>query len=242
MSVLGAAAIKGGASLLGGVLSRQKKVGLQKQYRLKREADAAAERQKYQWIVEGAQKAGFNPLTALKAGGGGLSGGSMTPMQSPLTARAALGEAIETFGGTYAQDAIDRATDARAQEDWKERLDYENQSLPAVSATSQKALQSLDAKNEADQNVEDLLVAIRMPDGSIREMPVGPDLDELITGGAIFVYDKGRDLFESWRKKTQEPKGKTPPKRKQINGPSLFGRFINAPVSSGGRTRTQTGN
>jgi len=111
------ALIAGGSQLLGGLFQKPKKVqwDFQERERL--------ENERYKWLVKGAQKAGFNPLTVLRSTGGQMA--NVTPRQSPLGARAAIGEAIKTFGGTYAQDAIQRATEARAQEDWKERWDYQ---------------------------------------------------------------------------------------------------------------------
>ena len=107
-----AAAIAGGSQLLGGILGKGKK--LQQNFR--------EERQNLKNIVRGAREAGFNPLTVLRATGGQPTANAI---QSPLGARAAVGEAIKTFGGTYAQDAIQRATEDRAQEDWKDRWDYQ---------------------------------------------------------------------------------------------------------------------
>lgn len=112
-----AALISGGSKLLGGILGKGKKVeqNFQEQQHL--------EENRFKWMVKGAQNAGFNPLSVLRSTGGQM--GQMQSIQSPLGARAALGEAIETFGGTYAQDAIQRATEERAQDDWKERWDYQ---------------------------------------------------------------------------------------------------------------------
>jgi len=128
-----AALIQGGSSLVGGLLGKDKGPSLRKQ----RNNMKKIEEDRYKWLVKGAQRAGFNPLTVLRS-----TGGQMAPQlnfDSPLSARAVLGEAIKTFGGTYAQDAIQRATEDRAQEDWKERYDYQRQnpilsSMPAQTA------------------------------------------------------------------------------------------------------------
>lgn len=50
------------------------------------------ERQRYKWLVEGAQNAGFNPLTVLRATGGQQA--SAASLQSPLSARALIGQGI----------------------------------------------------------------------------------------------------------------------------------------------------
>jgi len=92
---------------------------------------------RYGWLRDGALKAGFNPLTVLRSTGGQM----MQPqnMGSPLSTRAAIGEALETFAGTYAQDAIQQATEDRAQDHWKERYDYQRENpmspVPATAAT-----------------------------------------------------------------------------------------------------------
>ena len=135
-----AAAIAGGSQLLGGLLQKPKKVqwDFQERERL--------ENERFKWLVKGAQKAGFNPLTVLRSSGGQMA--NVTPRQSPLGARAALGEAIKTFGGTYAQDAIQRATEDRAQEDWKERYDYrlENPLQPVRQTT--RTTQNTETKDD----------------------------------------------------------------------------------------------
>ena len=177
-----AALISGGSKLLGGILSKPKK--LQQNFR--------EERQNLKNIVRGAKEAGFNPLTVLKATGGQPTANAIV---SPLGMRAALGEAIEQFGATYATDAMDREREKRAQEAWKDRYDYEMENpMPPLSGRTTGGAKAGGATGDA----EPLLVQIEMPDGSVREVPVGPDLDEMITGGAIFVYDKGRDLYEQW--------------------------------------------
>jgi len=127
-----AAAAAAAGQLVGGLLQKPKK--LQQNFR--------EERQNLKNIVRGAREAGFNPLTVLRSTGGQPTANAI---QSPLGARAAIGEAIKTFGGTYAQDAIARATEDRAQEDWKDRWDYQIANpLPPLrqntggSATSEK--------------------------------------------------------------------------------------------------------
>jgi len=92
------------------------------------------ELRRYGWLRDGALNAGFNPLTVLRATGGQM----MQPqdMGSPLSTRAAIGEAIKTFAGTYAQDAIQRASEDRAQERWKEREDYVSPVSPVPRVAS----------------------------------------------------------------------------------------------------------
>jgi len=129
--ITSAALIGGGSQLLGGLLGKGKKV--QWDFKEKKRM----ENERFGWLVEGAKRAGFNPLTVLRSTGG--QSGNYQTTQSPLGARAAVGEAIKTFGGTYAQDAIQRATEERAQDDWKERWDYQIANpMPPLRAASRK--------------------------------------------------------------------------------------------------------
>jgi len=123
---LAPALISAGTSLLGGLFGRNKGPSIAEQ----RENLRQTELQRFSWLRDGARKAGFNPLTVLRA-----TGGQMAPamsQQTPLSSRAIVGEAIKTFGGTYAQDAIERAAEDRAQEQWKDRFDYEIANQPPI--------------------------------------------------------------------------------------------------------------
>lgn len=165
-----AAAIGAGSQLLGGLLQKPKK--LQQNFK--------EERQNLRNIVRGAQEAGFNPLTVLRATGGQPTANAI---QSPLGARAALGEAIKTFGGTYAQDAIQRATEDRAQEDWKERYDYQLQNPLSPVRQTTRTTQNTETKDDgflkegqslrrgADYPMRDHRIQVRLPSGQNVWMP-----------------------------------------------------------------------
>jgi len=140
MDPITVAAISGGTKLLGGLLGRDKGPSLRKQ----RNNMKITERQRYKWLVEGAQNAGFNPLSVLRA-----TGGAMAPQlttQTPLSARAILGEAIADFGGTFAQDAIQRATEQRENEEWRSRYDYAQatEAVPKLSANTKETAKRLE--------------------------------------------------------------------------------------------------
>jgi len=80
------AAIAGGTQLLGGLLQKKPKI----QY------DYEEKRKQYSELRRAAEKGGFNPLTVLRAGGGGsLQGNIMTPLNP-------LGDAIANAGATFA--------------------------------------------------------------------------------------------------------------------------------------------
>ena len=79
--------------------------GLQDQFNLTKDLELA----KYGWLVEGAQKAGFNPLTALGATGGPQLQGSPAAI-SPIAVQSYVGEALSTAAGNYKgpEDAIEK--------------------------------------------------------------------------------------------------------------------------------------
>jgi len=69
---------------------------------------ADTEKNRYSWLVSGAQKAGFNPLTVLGATGGAMSGGASagSPLMQPVrgsspTVGDALGAGVAAFADSY---------------------------------------------------------------------------------------------------------------------------------------------
>lgn len=138
-----AALIQGGTSLLGGMF-KDKGPSLKKQHRLQRESQLELSRENPAAIVAGAQKAGFNPLTLLRATGGNM--GTTQATISPLSQRSAIGDAIAQFGATYAQDAIQKESERRQNEEWTRRHDYDVASRPPVSPVSQIPTPSTDNK------------------------------------------------------------------------------------------------
>ena len=81
------------------------KRGLQDQFNLTRDLELS----KYGWLVEGAQKAGFNPLTALGKTGGPQLQGSPAAI-SPIAVQSYIGEALSTAAGNFKgpEDAIQK--------------------------------------------------------------------------------------------------------------------------------------
>lgn len=96
MEPLTYAAISGGTSLLGGLLGGEDKVGWKKQKRMARET----EEERFKWLVTGAKKAGFNPLTVLGATGG-AQGHIPQQSSSPFGWKQALAGAIGSAGQAY---------------------------------------------------------------------------------------------------------------------------------------------
>jgi len=70
--------------------------GLQDQFDLTKQLEL----NKYGWLVEGAQNAGFNPLTALGMTGGPQLQGSPAAI-SPIAVQSYVGEALSTAAGNY---------------------------------------------------------------------------------------------------------------------------------------------
>jgi len=71
-------------------------LSMEDQFKLTEDLELA----KYGWLVDGAQKAGFNPLTALGATGGPQLQGSPAAI-SPIAVQSYVGEALSTAAGNY---------------------------------------------------------------------------------------------------------------------------------------------
>ena len=95
--IVTSALISGGSSLLGGLLGKDKGPSA----RAQRNDMKKIEEARYKWLVKGAQRAGFNPLTVLGAAGQTAGRGTTTP-QSPLGWKSALGDAIKQTGQVLA--------------------------------------------------------------------------------------------------------------------------------------------
>lgn len=238
---LGPSVIAGASSLLGGVFGRSKQPGIKKQYRLGRENTELLEKNKYKWIVEGARKAGFNPLTALRATGGNLT--TAPQPQSPLSSRSYIGEAIKTFGGTYAQDAIQRATEARQNEEWQRRYDYQRENPVPVLSPRTKDVQKTEQMNNRINVGGDRASDYLITDGSLAGryvLPVGEGFrlaprgwvpagltEDLFAGLASEVEGaKSSATVTTWPEVSVDAEGRvTPPApEKQSTSPGVFVR------------------
>ncbi|AXL15632.1 hypothetical protein [Microviridae sp.] len=138
-----AAAISAGSTLLGGLFGDDGP-SIDEQMAAQRKQAERGYRNRLQKIPRYAKRFGFNPLTLLRTGGGSTQMPSLPASQSPLSARAALGEAIKVFGGTYAQDAIQQASEQRQNEEWTRRYEYARQgttpaNVSGVSTASRNA-------------------------------------------------------------------------------------------------------
>lgn len=146
-----AAAIAGGAQLASGLLGKGK---------TKTQWDFAErsrlEKDRFKWLVRGAKRAGFNPLTVLGATGGQMGGGPVATA-SPFTARQAVGDAIAAATNAYlSTDPIAQETAKLENQLLRKQIDqYENEagrfgtrpigsSVPQVRSTASPVSQSVD--------------------------------------------------------------------------------------------------
>ena len=189
-----AALIQGGTALLGGMF-KDKGPSLKKQHRLGRESQQKLARDLPQYIVAGAQKAGFNPLTMLRATGGSV--GSPTQANiSPLGQRSAIGDAIAQFGATYAQDAIQRETEQRQNEEWTRRYDYDLANRP-VSPVSPTA--ATDPQNAISKRDDFVGVVPNIFGSSSEDFQIPPDSDSPYAGRYVIRVKEDNLLMpEGW--------------------------------------------
>jgi hypothetical protein len=156
-------------------------------------------------LMEAADQAGIHRLAAL----GGAQGAAYSPGASVGSA----GAATPTGPGPSTGDAIGDALEGIMEAmQWKERKKAADASVERTEAetaniqaqTELYKAQSRTAINNArngrdprgsEGNPEQLMQRIQMPDGSIREIPIGYDLDEVLTGLGIYYYDKVRDIW-----------------------------------------------
>jgi len=152
--IIGASLISGGSNLLGGLLN--KGPSLSDQLKLMRRT----EEKKYKWIVEGAQRAGFNPLTALRAGGGQMTQGLQTPLSTGAVIGNALNAGIQTGLNTWANrpDPIEQESRVLDNELKKQRLkQIQNEEarfgqVPAVRTTSSQT--RVNGRNPATATIQ----------------------------------------------------------------------------------------
>jgi len=97
------------------------------------------ENNRYSWLVSGAQKAGFNPLTVLGATGGAMSGGASagTPLMQPVRGSSgglgdAVGAGIAAFGDSY--DPVGFATRQQQLENMRKLGDVYDAELARFGA------------------------------------------------------------------------------------------------------------
>lgn len=127
MGPLATAAVTAGTSLLSGWLGRNQDSGpsLADQYGAAADAQKRLERNRYKWLVSGAKRAGFNPLTVLGATGGQMAGlPSVSVPAAPLSMGSVVGRALVDGANAYlSSDPIAEASDRLDVELKKARLE-----------------------------------------------------------------------------------------------------------------------
>lgn len=174
------------------------------------------------WRVKDAKSSGIHPLAALNA-----SGASYTPVTD--NSAAILGSAVADAGTKVSQKAQIKAQTAMQQKLTDSEIAVNKAQAALFATEAQRNVQGATVMTGNMQNTPGqepqnqppptpLLERILMPDGSIREIPIGPDMDEFLMGGVLYIYDKARDLWapEESRAKPKRQKrgsagGKKPP-------------------------------
>lgn len=156
-------------------------------------------------LFEAADESGIHRLAAL----GGASGTSYTPVGgiapgvSPYAGSktgagiSALSRILDSTRLKEAQALERRGIEARIKLDESEAelntaratTMERNAAAAAIGGPAEVDYADPDSKSEA------LLRKVIMPDGSVRHVPVGPELNEVLTGFGLWVYDKSRDAI-----------------------------------------------
>lgn len=186
-------------------------------------------------LMRSADKAGIHRLAAI----GGASAAQYSPSSStpsdPIPQDTPdsgyIGDAVgDAVGRIFAQKK--RATEEKVADAQIDVLKSEAELNRARSRTQIRAARNaaLSGPQPVDDDFretkEKLVQKFKMPDGSVREVTVGPDIDEVIMGGILYGYDKALDLFvpkqpRSTGKAAKRPNRNTsvptitPPSRKQ---------------------------
>jgi predicted flap endonuclease-1-like 5' DNA nuclease len=185
-------------------------------------------------LMESADQAGIHRLAAI-GGAGATQYGGAAPTPGGLPVAPAMGE--EGYG--FIGDSVGDALSAYLQtQEFKHKQDMDQADL-AIRRSEAELLQAQSrteiqrARNMATsgaqttdqgQEPEQLMVRIEMPDGSIRSVPVGPELDEILAGAGIWAYDKVADMYRI---------GKTQDQRRQRRSQQgSSGRMLERPKTS----------
>ena len=161
-------------------------------------------------LMESADQAGIHRLAALGGaqGSGYTSGATIGQPATPGPAGLgpstgdAIGDALGAISdGILRKDQKKRQDAAEKREEeltdaQVDKLEAEAELTRAQSRTTiAQARNGTSNMGKAGAEPEQLMQKIMMPDGTIREIPIGYDIDEMISGLGIFVYDKVRDMW-----------------------------------------------
>lgn len=196
-------------------------------------------------IFNQADASGIHRLAALGSSGSQYTpaGGSAPPGSIPNDAGGgdlfmgdAVGEALSKIG-----DAVDRRKEqeeaAKNNAAQRDLLEAETELIRNQSRSIIRQARAAElggptsggvpsAPQSVTENIppEPVVQRFQLPDGSIRNVTVGPDLDEVVSGGVIYVYDKLADLWVVKDKKVgreaDKRSGRQPAKKTVIIPPA----------------------
>jgi len=190
-------------------------------------------------LMKAADESGIHRLSALGAGGGGGYSGAVSSTPAPTLSEASnayLGDSVGKGLQAYmaVKEMRNRETQQTLDNEHKQaQIDLMRSESRTNIALARRASQGGPPKADFGNNnlgkdqPEELMVKAQMPDGPVREIPVGPDLDEILAGGGLLVYDKARDVGDAFN--SREYGNKRGGRGKGNNG------LVIAPSSSWGK-------
>lgn len=179
-------------------------------------------------LMEAADEAGIHRLAALGSASASQYSGGTTLPGIPSGGAGAIADVRQDHLGDAVGEAVDRLlkkedpAEKRADKVADAQVDLleaeaelaRSQSRTSIAAARNATTSGPAAKGQQDFEAEDLVQKIRMPDGSIQDVVVGPGVDEIAAGGAIYVFNKVKKLWEPKRepKKSKRPGASDRPK------------------------------
>lgn len=194
-------------------------------------------------LIRAGEQMGLHPLATI----GGGSGSAFTPVGStmpggPSPALASVqpeGENWSRMGETLARVI---SGDAKRERE-RDKLDLEREKAEIELINARRVTEENSLENQLRQNPDltkkltddndavDVETKLRMPDGTIRTVLVGPDIDEVITGGITYIWDK---IADQW-----VPKPEVAEKNAEKSGKRTGGKKVQTvpEPSTGSRNR-----
>ena len=198
-------------------------------------------------LMKAADESGIHRLSALGAGGGGGYSGAVAATPAPTLSEAsnayvgdAVGQGLQAYMAV--KEMRNREKQNQLDNDHKQaQIDLMRSESRTNIALARRASQGGPPKADFGNNTlskdqpEDLMVSVKMPDGSVREIPVGPDLDEILAGGGLLMYDKAADVGDAFASK-EYGKGK----RRGDRGRKSHGGLVVSPSAAGRPTSSKS--
>lgn len=217
------AVIGGASSILGGAVDnifakkaakkqyKYDKLAMQEQFELNKQTEL----ERWSWLVEGAQNAGFNPLTVLGASGGAMGNAPTAPRKiAPLSN---IGNAIAQAGSEFARympNPIDTQTQKLENELLRKQItQIDNENL-RFGVNPVKVYKGPVKTNRADDaewfRQKPLSERMKLEGGLEQDVLVGPDASEVFMGWAIDTYARAKH-------KNQFKRGASAYERNRVN-------------------------